>query len=333
MIDPLSYPEKGIDDLLSDANKKVIKNSSAWEEKVKDIRKRINWGLGTEPPSLGPGLHTDYLQEVVGMPRVDQDIISMPLLFGRLYYPSKGPVAGKIDKLPVVIWLHEYSYSTGIEKAGKIISGIVKAGFAVYLYDQIGFGTRLAEESELFYERFPSWSKMGRMVADVRWAVDALSELELIDSRRICVAGYSLGGTVGLFSAALDERISGIVSVCGFTPMRLNVPGKTAEGIYEYSHLHGLLPRLGFFVKNETRIPFDFHDILAAIAPRPVLVVAPTMDQYASFADIQNCMAEVNKVYNLYRQNDKVELFAPEDYNRFSEEMMEKVIDWIKKSI
>jgi len=333
MIDPLSYPEKGIDDLLFDAHKKVIKNSSAWEEKVKDIRKRINWGLGTEPPSVGPGLHTDYLQEVVGMPRVDQDIRSMPLLFGRLYYPSKGPEAGKIDKLPVVIWLHEYSYSTGIEKAGKIISNIVKAGFAVYLYDQIGFGTRLAEESELFYERFPRWSKMGRMVADVRWAVDALSELELIDSRRICVAGYSLGGTVGLFSAALDERISGIVSVCGFTPMRLNVPGKTAEGIYEYSHLHGLLPRLGFFVKNETRIPFDFHDILAAIAPRPVLVVAPTMDQYASFADIQNCMAEVNKIYNLYRQNDKVELFAPEDYNRFSEEMMEKVIDWIKKSI
>ena len=93
------------------------------------------------------------------------------------------------------------------------------------------------------------------------------------------------------------------------------------------------MPRLGFFVKNETRIPFDFHEILAAVAPRPLLVVAPRMDQYASFPDIQYCMAEVDKVYNLYRQNDKVELFAPEDYNRFSEEMMEKVIAWIKKSI
>ncbi len=89
MIDPLSYPEKGIDDLLLDAKKKIIRNSSAWEEKVQDIRNRINWGLGVEPPSIGPGQQTDYLQEVVGLPRVGSDITSIPLLFGRLYYSSK----------------------------------------------------------------------------------------------------------------------------------------------------------------------------------------------------------------------------------------------------
>ncbi len=110
----------------------------------------------------------------------------------------------------MVIWLHEYAYSTGIAKAGNTISGFVNAGYAVYLYDQIGFGSRLAEESKLFYNRFPHWSKMGRMVADVRWAVDALSAHELIDAKRIYVAGYSLGGTVGLFSAALDKRIAGV---------------------------------------------------------------------------------------------------------------------------
>ena len=333
MIDPLSYPEKGIDDLLLDAKKKTIRNSSAWEEKVQDIRNRINWGLGVEPPSIGPGPQTDYLQEVVGLPRVGSDITSIPLLFGRLYYSSKNPGDRTGAKLPVVIWLHEYAYSTGIAKAGNTISGFVNAGYAVYLYDQIGFGSRLAEESKLFYKRFPHWSKMGRMVADVRWAVDALSALELVDAKRIYVAGYALGGTVGLISTALDERIAGIVSVCGFTPMRLNTPGKTAEGIYEYSHLHGLMPRLGFFAKNETRIPFDFHEILASIAPRPLLIVAPTWDQYASFSDIQNCMNEVKKVYDLYKLKDNVEIFAPEDYNRFSNEMREKVITWMKKTL
>jgi len=333
MIDPLSYPEKGIDDLLLDAKKKIIRNSAAWEEKVQDIRNRINWGLGVEPPSIGPGPQTDYLQEVVGLPRVGSDITSIPLLFGRLYYSSKNPGDRTGAKLPVVIWLHEYAYSTGIAKAGNTISGFVNAGYAVYLYDQIGFGSRLAEESKLFYKRFPHWSKMGRMVADVRWAVDALSALELVDAKRIYVAGYALGGTVGLISTALDERIAGIVSVCGFTPMRLNTPGKTAEGIYEYSHLHGLMPRLGFFAKNETRIPFDFHEILASIAPRPLLIVAPTWDQYASFSDIQNCMNEVKKVYDLYKLKDNVEIFAPEDYNRFSNEMREKVITWMKKTL
>ena len=170
------------------------------------------------------------------------------------------------------------------------------------------------------------------MVADVRWAVDALTENELIDPERICVAGYSLGGTVGLYSAALDERIAGIISICGFTPMRLNVPGKTAEGIYEYSHLHGLLPRLGFFVGNETHIPYDFHELLAAIAPRPLLVVAPAWDQYASFSDIQRCVDEVKKVYELYKAKDKLEIFTPEDYNRFSDEMKDKVVSWMKQN-
>ena len=329
IIDPTAWPAKGIEDLLIDSQGKVIKNSSAWKEKVPDIRLRINWGLGMEPPSIGPGSQSDYLQDVIGLPRVGKDITSTPFLFGRLYYQTDSAGQGNGKKLPVVIYLHEYAYATGIAKKGDIISRFVNAGYAVYLYDQIGFGSRLDEESRLFYDRFPHWSKMGRMVADVRWAVDALSELELIDSQRIYVAGYSLGGAVGLYSAALDERIAGVISVCGFTPMRLNTPGQTAEGIYEYSHLHGLLPRLGFFIKNETHIPYDFHEILATIAPRPLLIIAPTWDQYASFSDIQNCLGEVKKVYDLYKQNNKVELLSPEDYNRFSEEMKDQMISWV----
>lgn len=332
MIDPLSYPVKGMDDLLLDSKGKDIKNLSAWKEKIPDIRQRISWGLGEEPPSVGPGPQTDYLQEVVGLPRVGSNIAKRPLLFGQLYYPSDKSVDRKVEKLPVVIYLHEYAYSTGISRSGDIISRFVNAGYAVYSYDQIGFGTRSVEESRLFYERFPHWSKMGRMVADVRWAVDALSEMEFIDSKRIYVAGYSLGGAVGLYSAALDERIAGMISICGFTPMRFNTPGKTAEGIYEYSHLHGLLPRLGFFVKNETNIPYDFHEILSAIAPRPLLIIAPTWDQYASYSDIQNCVNKVNSIYDLYKQKDKVELFSPEDYNRFSEDMKEKVVAWMKQN-
>jgi dienelactone hydrolase len=333
MIDPLSFPSRGINDLLTDSKGKAIRNSSAWEGKVPAIRDMINWGLGIEPPSTGPGPQSDYLREVVGIPRVRTEIKSQPLLFGNLYYPSAYPGDGNMDKLPVVIYLHEYAYSTGIFRTGDLINRFVNAGYAVYIYDQIGFGTRSVEESRLFYERFPHWSKMGRMVADVRWAVDALSATGFLDPGRIYTAGYSLGGMVGLYSAALDKRIAGVVSVCGFTPMRLNTPGKTAEGIYEYSHLHGLLPRLGFFAGHESHIPYDVHEILAAVAPRPVLVVAPTWDQYASFSDIQSCVNEVKKVYDLYRQKDRIELFAPEDYNRFSNEMKDKMISWMRENL
>jgi pimeloyl-ACP methyl ester carboxylesterase len=339
MIDPLDYPQKGIDDLLIDKQGEFVKNLSDWQKKVREIKEQINWGLGEEPPSLGPGEQPDYLRSAVGFPELGPDIESKPFLFGRLYYPSGESDSPQAVKMPVVIYLHEYSYSTGFAKAGSevytktgdMVKRFTDAGYAVYLFNQIGFGSRI-EEGRYFYERFPHWSKMGRMVADVRWAVDALSELGFIDSQKIYTAGYSLGATVGLYSAALDERIAGVISVCGFTPMRFNTPGKTAEGIYEYSHLHGLLPRLGFFVGEEDRIQYDFNEILAAIAPRPLLIVSPTWDQYASFSDVQNCMNEVKKVYDLYNQKDKMKLFAPEDYNRFSDDMKEKVIFWMKRN-
>ncbi|MBK8504077.1 MAG: alpha/beta fold hydrolase [Saprospiraceae bacterium] len=329
VIDPLTFPLGGLDDLLLDPQSEVIQDSSTWIKKIPEIRQRINWGLGEEPPSVGPGPQSDYLREVVGMPEIGPGIETQPLSFGYLYYPTENPVAAKGGKLPAVIYLHEYAYSTGISKTGDIISGLVEAGFAVYVFDQIGFGTRLFEESRLFYDRFPKWSKMGRMVADVRWSVDVLAEHELIDANKIYVAGYSLGGHVGLYSAALDSRIAGLVSVCGFTPMRSNTPGKTGEGIYEYSHLHGLLPRLGFFLQNEDRIPYDVHEMLAAVAPRPMLVIAPTWDQYASFPDIRQSVDEVKKVYQLYGKQDRLRLWAPEDYNRCSDEMKGQVITWL----
>jgi pimeloyl-ACP methyl ester carboxylesterase len=163
--------------------------------------------------------------------------------------------------------------------------------------------------------------------------VDALSELEMVDAAKIFVAGYSLGGMVGLYSTALDDRIAGLVSVAGFTPLRSNTPGKTAEGIYAYSHLHGLLPRLGFFLQHEEKIPYDVHEMLAVIAPRPVLVIAPTWDQYADFSEIKRSVDEAKKVYQLFENRSQIELFAPEDYNRFSPDMKDMMISWLLKQV
>jgi hypothetical protein len=83
---------------------------------------------------------------------------------------------------------------------------------------------------------------------------------------------------VGLHAAALDERVAGVASVCGITPMRFDGPESGTEGLLAYSHLHGLLPRLGFFAGHERRLPYDFQELLACVAPRPLYAVAPRWD-------------------------------------------------------
>jgi hypothetical protein len=85
---------------------------------------------------------------------------------------------------------------------------------------------------------------------------------------RIFLAGYALAGKVGLVTAALDERVKAVAAVCGFDPLQHTAPGD-GKDVRHYSHLHGLLPRLGFFAGEEARLPLDYDRILALVAPAP----------------------------------------------------------------
>jgi dienelactone hydrolase len=352
-INPESYQAKGIDDLLNDGNDVTLSNTAGWENKKKSVTEKIRWALGDEPPGVinpGPGSLAkggrgeSSFGTFLERPRATPEMGVMAItpysgfgdqLFGYLYYPLDGKGNLKNKNLPIVIYLHEYDYSKGFNSYHQIESllrSIVERGFGVFTYDMIGFGNRI-EEGTRFYNRYPHWSKLGKMVTDVRGAVDAIVNFDFADTTKIYVAGYSLGATVGLYAAALDNRIAGVISVCGFTPMRLNTPDKGTEGIKAYSHLHGLLPRLGFFVNNEPRIPYDYHEVLACIAPRPLLVIAPVLDKDAVQEDVRNCVGQARKIYTLYGSAENIEIFSPDDYNRLSPEMREKMYAWLQERL
>ena len=189
-------------------------------------------------------------------------------LKGDLFYPA----GHKSGKLPVVIWLHPYSYQYGWSIASPWSSkgsdyrldqrpsfpSLVRRGFAVLAFDQIGFGSRVLDARE-FYTRYPKWSLMGKMVSDTRAAIDSLTQVDEIDPQRIYLMGYSLGAKVGLLTAALDERVRGLAAVAGFDPLRLDTPDRGVEGIRHYSHLHGLMPRLGFFIRHRVSPSLRFR--------------------------------------------------------------------------
>ena len=115
--------------------------------------------------------------------------------------------------------------------------------------------------------------------------------------------------------------------------MRLNTLNRGTEGIKSFSHLHGLMPRLGFFVGNETHIPSDFTEVLASIAPRPLLVIAPLLDEDSHPEDIQNCVGQVRKIYELYKASENLQLYSPDDYNRLSPEAREKLYEWLQEKM
>ncbi|MDR0901249.1 MAG: alpha/beta fold hydrolase [Opitutaceae bacterium] len=252
---------------------------------------------------------------------------------GDLYYPANTPEGAK---LPTVIWLHGFHHPLGYmwvyRRDPHPILALVKAGYAVLAYDQTGYGTRWAEAAP-FHDRHPHWSRLGKMVEDARCAVDALEKDALVDAKKISVFGYTLGGAIGLHAAALDARINGVVSICGFTPMRADTPGRGLSGMTRLSHQHGLLPRLGLFAGEEARLPYDYDDLVALAAPRPVLVVQPRMDRDADPAEVRAAVGRARRVYERAGAGDKLGLQEPDDYARLTAATQDAAIAWMKKNL
>ena len=362
-IDPKRYPVRTSTDLLS-SNGSTITSTAEWEKAAAGIRASINSMLGEPPgfyvapaggrggrggggtrPGPNPGqLRPDVPAWVIqrggtsfGWVEPGRSLAAMrPMTFGygvtgHLYYPKNTPAG---TRLPAVIWLHGYSHPLGYMWVYRSdphpILALVNAGYAVLAFDQAGFGSRM-DEFAPFYKRHPHWSLMGRMVEDTTRAVDALAADAAIDPARISVFGYTIGGTVGLYAAALDPRIKSVVSISGFTPMRTDTADRGTGGLARYSEERALLPRLGFFIGHESRLPYDFDELIAAIAPRSVLVVEPTMDRATAPAEVRQAVTRARQVYTLYSAADKLTLHEPVDYTRLTSATQDRAVRWLSE--
>ena len=92
-------------------------------------------------------------------------------------------------------------------------------------------------------------------------------------------------------------------------------------------------PRLGFFIGHESRIPYDYADLLGAIAPRPALVVQPLLDRDATPADVHDAVESARKMYSGRDASDKLSLQEPWDYNRLPTSVQNGIIEWMKQNM
>lgn len=327
-------------------------DTTVFQSQKKIILKNLQWLLGKEPSGVKPGRiipinEGDWIDGITGRPKLVRSKVQHigpynamgDYLRGMLYYPVDQDGNRKVmsnGKMPVVIFLHQYAYNHGFAKGYRLTSNgnpgnvplfqsMIDKGFAVLAIDMCGFGTRL-DEGTYFYERFPEWSKMGMMVGDVRSCVDALETFSIIDPKHIFLLGNTIGGSVALMAAARDERIAGVAVVSAFSPWRTSKP--SYESIRTYSDKHGFIPRLGFFASRPNDTPVDFGEIISCIAPRPLMVIDPTLDRYADQEAVQNTMKSVESVYSLYGKRDRLKFQTPLEINRLTEEMDKDIVDF-----
>lgn len=139
-------------------------------------------------------------------------------------------------------------------------------------------------------------------------AVDLLQSLPEVDPDRIGCIGHSLGGHNTLFLSAFDKRIRVAVSSCGFTSF-FKYYGGDLTG---WSH-KGYMPRIAtVYGTDPVKMPFDFPEILAAIAPRAIFINAPLHDSNFDVSGVHDCVNAAKVVYKLFDSEDKIILKTPD---------------------
>ncbi|MBM3740634.1 MAG: alpha/beta fold hydrolase [Acidobacteria bacterium] len=169
--------------------------------------------------------------------------------------PGKDVPAGIVTTRPNQLWAHE----------------LAERGYVCLVIDYPMLHTQ-EYATDPYKLGYVSCTMKG--IVNHRRGVDTLASLPDVDPRRIGVIGHSLGGHNALFLATFDPRVRVIVSSCGF-----NVFAKHAKGDLTAWATRYYMPRIDTdYAKDPARLPFDFTEILASLAPRPVFVNAPLHD-------------------------------------------------------
>jgi hypothetical protein len=154
--------------------------------------------------------------------------------------------------------------------------------------------------------------------------LDLLESLPYVEPGGFGVIGHSLGGHNAVYTAVFDGRIKAVVSSCGLDSFldyyggdgKVWLPGK---GWTQTRYM----PRLADYRGRLGDIPFDFHELIGALAPRPVLIIAPLKDHNFRAESVDHIVASASRVYALYGHPERLKVEHPDCGHDFPPEMRE----------
>jgi dienelactone hydrolase len=156
---------------------------------------------------------------------------------------------------------------------------LAERGYVVMAPDALAFEERnwsaiegQAEYYELASRLVRGQTLLGKVLHDVRVALDYLATRPEVDPSRIGFIGHSYGGRMAIWASAFDERIRATVSNCGCVNYRNSLTRDA--GIQMAFCVPGILT-LG-----------DLEDVLRLAAPRALLIQAAEDDKWSRGAQV-----------------------------------------------
>jgi len=220
------------------------------------------------------------------------------------------------QKQPAILCLHQTTAFGKDEPAGirgdadlRYALELAERGYTVIVPDYPSLG----EHHYDFAMRTEYVSGSMKAVWDNIRAVDVLLTLWHVDPDRIGVIGHSLGGHNAIFTALFEPRLKAIVCSCGFTTFRKDDLPSWNGPRY--------MPRLATDFGNEIgKVPFDFDELIAALAPRAFFASAAENDDDFDVAGVREIIATARNVYQRYGTPDRLEAFYPPTQHAFPQQ-------------
>lgn len=243
-----------------------------------------------------------------------------------LLIPKKALVRNA-PKLSAVLCLHP----TNNEIGHKVVVGLGGKPNRDYAHEltERGFVT-IAPSYPLLANYQPNVLALGyvsgtmKAIWDNRRALDLLDSLPFVRHRRYGAIGHSLGGHNSVYTAVFDERIRAIVSSCGLDSYSAYYDGNPAVWQPEKGWCQTrYMPRLAAYCGRQGEIPFDFHELIGALAPRPCFISAPLQDSNFRWRSVDEIVASATKVYRLHGAAGKLRVEHPDCPHDFPNEMRE----------
>jgi dienelactone hydrolase len=239
----------------------------------------------------------------------------------------KDLLAGK-KKMPAILCLHPTNNVLG----HGIVVGLGSAANRAYAMElaQRGYVT-LAPSYPLLAKYEPDLKKLGwesgtlKAVWDNMRGLDLLASLPFVDGAKMGAIGHSLGGHNSVYTAIFDGRLKVVVSSCGLDSYVDYYNGDEKNWQPERGWCQTrYMRKLANYKGRLTAIPFDFHEMIAALAPRHVLIIAPKRDSNFRPDSVDRIAAAARSVFKLLGHQERLRVEHPDCGHDFPNGMREK---------
>ena len=305
-----------------------LKNRDDAEKYVLDVQKKIRDCFGPEPQ------RTPLNPQVTGVVERDTYRIEKVIFESRpnfqvtanLYIPKvgTGPFPGVVGSCG------HSSNGKAAEAYQSFAQGLARLGYVCLIFDPIGQGERLqylqddtksrvgvgvSEHIHAGNQQFLVGESLGAWRAwDGIRALDYLLTRSEVDSKRVGITGNSGGGTMTTWLCGLERRWAMAAPACFVTTFRRNLENELPADT-EQCPPHAIA------------LGLDHCDFLAAMAPKPVIILAKEQD-FFDVRGAEEAYQRLKKLYRLLGAEKNIALFVGPTDHGYSQENREAMYSW-----